>query len=138
MAFFAGSGLGILTHRSLDIMLTGEERARTLGVDMKTLRRALIAMSALLAGVAVSMAGVIGFVGLVIPHVSRILFGPVHGKSIAPACLLGASFMVGADLLARVLAKPEEMPVGIITALAGAPFFLHLLRKGRYEFGDCA
>jgi iron complex transport system permease protein len=136
MTFFAGLGIGILTRRSLDIMLTGEERALALGVDIKTLRRALMATSALLTGIAVSVSGVIGFVGLVIPHISRIVFGPAHGKLIAPACLLGAAFMVGADLLARVLAKPEEMPVGIITALAGAPFFLHLLRKGWYKFGD--
>jgi iron complex transport system permease protein len=105
-------------------------------VDIKTLRYALLAMSALLTGIAVSIAGVIGFVGLVVPHVSRILFGPVHRSLIAPACLLGAAFMVGADLVARVLARPEEMPVGIVTALAGAPFFLHLLRKGWYKFGD--
>ena len=136
MTFFAGLGVGILTRRPLDILLTGEERARTLGVNIKTLRRTLMAMSALLTGVAVSLSGVIGFVGLVIPHMSRILFGAAHGRLIAPVCLLGAVFMVGADLLARVLARPEEMPVGIITALVGAPFFLHLLRKGGYEFGD--
>jgi iron complex transport system permease protein len=134
--FFAGLCSGIFTRRSLDIMLTGEERARTLGVDIKTLRRMIIVISALLAGAAVSISGVIGFVGLVIPHISRTLFGPVHRKLIAPACLLGAAFMVAADLLARVLARPEEMPVGIITALTGAPFFLHLLRKGMYKFGD--
>jgi iron complex transport system permease protein len=136
VTFFVGTGLGISTHRSLDILLTGEERALTFGVDMKTLRRALMVTSALLAGIAVSLSGVIGFVGLVIPHMTRLLFGPIHRRLIAPACLLGATFMVGADLLARVLAKPEEMPVGIITALAGAPFFLHLLRKGGYKFGD--
>jgi iron complex transport system permease protein len=136
VTFFVGSGIGILTHRSLDIMLTGEERALALGVDMKTLRRVLMVTCALLTGIAVSLSGVIGFVGLVIPHMSRMAFGPVHRKLIVPVCFLGAAFMVGADLLARVLAKPEEMPVGIITALAGAPFFLHLLRKGGYEFGD--
>jgi iron complex transport system permease protein len=136
MAFSAGLCVGVLSHRSMDIMLTGEERALTLGVDIKVLRRALIAASALLAGIAVSISGVIGFVGLVIPHISRMLFGPVHRQLIAPACLLGASFMVMADILARVLAKPEEMPAGIITALAGSPFFLHLLRKGMCKFGD--
>jgi iron complex transport system permease protein len=134
--FFAGLFTGIFTRRSLDILLTGEERAGTLGVDTKTLKRALIVVSALLAGVAVSISGVIGFVGLVIPHISRTLFGPVHGRLIAPACLLGAAFMVCADMLARTLSKPEEMPAGIITALAGAPFFLHLLRTGVYKFGD--
>ncbi|MDR1363949.1 MAG: iron ABC transporter permease [Spirochaetaceae bacterium] len=134
--FFAGLCTGILTRRPLDIMLSGEERARSLGVDVKTLRRALMVVSALLAGVSVSISGVIGFVGLVIPHISRTLFGPVHRRLIAPACLLGAAFMVAADLLARVLAKPEEMPAGVITALAGAPFFLHLLRRGMYKFGD--
>ena len=96
----------------------------------------LVVVSALLAGVAVSISGVIVFVGLVIPHISRTLFGPVHGRLIAPACLLGAAFMVFADMLARTLSKPEEMPAGIITALAGAPFFLHLLRTGVYKFGD--
>ncbi|MDR2659837.1 MAG: iron ABC transporter permease [Spirochaetaceae bacterium] len=136
MVFCAGLCAGLLTRRSLDIMLTGEERAHTLGVDTKMLRRILIVISSLLAGVAVSISGVIGFVGLVIPHIGRTLFGPVHGKLIAPICLLGAAFMVCADMLARVLAKPEEMPAGIITALIGAPFFLHLLRTGFYKFGD--
>ncbi|MDR2444341.1 MAG: iron ABC transporter permease [Spirochaetaceae bacterium] len=135
-AFFTGLCVGLMTHRSLDILLTGEERALTLGVDIKALRRLLIAVSALLAGIAVSISGVIGFVGLVIPHISRMLFGPVHRRLIPPACLLGAAFMVLADVLARVLAKPEEMPAGIITALAGSPFFLHLLRKGMRKFGD--
>jgi iron complex transport system permease protein len=136
MSFFVGSCVAILTHRSLDILLTGEERARALGVDMETLRHALMATSALLAGIAVSLSGVIGFVGLIVPHASRALFGPVHRRMIMPACLLGAAFMVGADLLARVLARPEEMPVGVVTALTGAPFFIHLLRKGLYKFGD--
>jgi iron complex transport system permease protein len=136
IVFSAGLGVGFLIHRSLDILLTGEERALTLGVDLKAMRRVLIVTSALLAGVAVSISGVIGFVGLVIPHISRMVFGPVHRRLIGPACLLGAAFMVMADMLARMLAKPEEMPAGIITALAGAPFFLHLLRKGMCTFGD--
>jgi iron complex transport system permease protein len=134
--FSLGLGMALISHPALDILLTGEERALTLGVDLRVLRPALIGASALLAAAAVSIAGVIGFVGLVIPHISRMLFGPVHRRLIPPVCLSGALFMVTADMLARILAKPEEMPVGIITAFTGAPVFLHLLRSGLGTFPD--
>jgi iron complex transport system permease protein len=123
-------------HRSLDVLLLGEERALTIGVDVQRLKYLLIILSSLLTGVMVSLSGVIGFVGLVVPHVSRTLLGPVHRRLIPLSVLLGAIFVVLADILARLLARPEEMPIGIITALTGAPFFMILLRsRSNYTFG---
>lgn len=136
LAFLAGSGALALMHRSLDVLLLGEERALTIGVDIKRLKYILIILSSLLTGIMVSLSGVIGFVGLVVPHVSRTLLGPVHKRLIPLSALLGAIFMVLADILARLLARPEEMPIGIITALTGAPFFMILLRRSNYKFGE--
>jgi iron complex transport system permease protein len=136
LAFLTGfASLGVM-HRSLDVLLLGEERALTIGVDIKRLKYLLIILSSLLTGIMVSLSGVIGFVGLVVPHVSRTLLGPVHKRLIPLSVLLGAIFMVLADILARLLARPEEMPIGIITALTGAPFFMILLRRSNYKFGE--
>ncbi len=135
-AFFLGLCITLLLNRSLDALLMGEERAVTLGVDTKKLKRILIITSSLLTGIMVSVSGVIGFVGLVVPHIARTLFGAAHRRMIPVAMLMGGIFMVAADILARVLAKPEEMPIGIITALIGAPFFLGLLYHSSYKFGE--
>ena len=95
----------------------------------------LIGTSTLLTAVMVSMSGIIGFVGLVVPHVSRQVMGAAHAKMLPAALLAGAGFMIWADVIARVSVAPEELPVGVVTAIAGAPFFLMMLRKSRYEFG---
>lgn len=136
IVFVIGLGISLVLNRSLDALLMGEERAVTLGVDTRVLKRVLIVVSSLLTGVMVSMSGVIGFVGLVVPHVARTLLGSAHRRVIPVAALLGAVFLLLADMLARVLASPEEMPIGIVTALCGAPFFLLLLRKSKYRFGE--
>ena len=106
----------------------------TVGVNVQALKIVIILVSSLSTGVMVSMSGVIGFVGLVVPHISRSLVGTVHRRLIPFAMLLGGIFMVLADMFARIVVAPSELPIGVVTALLGAPFFLFLLRKSGYSF----
>ncbi|WP_303807528.1 FecCD family ABC transporter permease [Aeromonas rivipollensis] len=115
----------------LNALLLGEGEARHLGVNVQALKRRLILLTAAGVGVAVAVAGMIGFVGLVVPHLVRLLAGPNHVRLLPLSALLGAALLLGADMLARTLLAPAEMPVGIITALLGAPFFIWLLVKSR-------
>jgi iron complex transport system permease protein len=117
--------------RDYNAMSLGEEGARQIGVDVERVKRRSLVLGSLLTGVAVSVAGLIGFVGLVVPHVLRILLGPDHRLLLPAAFLGGASFLVLADLVARALVAPNELPVGVVTALIGGPFFLYLLRTRR-------
>ncbi len=100
-------------------------------MNVQSLKRRLILLTAAGVGVAVAVAGMIGFVGLVVPHLVRLLAGPNHVRLLPLSALLGAALLLGADMLARTLMAPAELPVGIITALLGAPFFIWLLVKGR-------
>ncbi len=123
------ASLGILLRaRSLNGMLLGEEAASHLGVDVRRERAILLALASLATAAAVAVSGLIGFVGLVAPHVIRLIVGPNARLVLPLAALLGASLMVGADLAARLLG---EIPVGVVTAVIGAPFFLALLRRTR-------
>ncbi|WP_421234930.1 FecCD family ABC transporter permease [Aeromonas enteropelogenes] len=115
----------------LNALLLGEGEARHLGVDVQALKRRLILLTAAGVGVAVAVSGMIGFVGLVVPHLVRLMAGPNHVRLLPLSALLGAALLLGADMLARTLLAPAELPVGIITALLGAPFFIWLLLKGR-------
>ncbi len=119
------------TAPGLDALLLGDIEARHLGVDTDALKRRAIAWSALLAGFTVAACGVIGFVALVAPHIVRLVCGPGHRVVIPGAALLGAILLLGADLVARSVVAPAEMPIGIVTALIGAPFFLWLLVRHR-------
>jgi iron complex transport system permease protein len=112
--------------RDLNLLALGEEQARQLGVEAERLKTGVIMCAALITAAAVSVSGIIGFVGLVIPHIARKLVGPDHRILLPTAGLLGASFLVWADTLARVIG--ERFPVGILTALLGAPFFFYLLK----------
>ena len=112
--------------RDLNALLLGEADAGALGVDVERSKRALLAISSVLTGAAVAVSGVIGFVGLIVPHGVRLLVGPDHRALVPTAALAGGVFLVAADTLAR--AGATELPVGIVTAAAGAPFFLYLLR----------
>ncbi|WP_417377691.1 vitamin B12 ABC transporter permease BtuC [Halobaculum marinum] len=112
--------------RDLNVLLLGETDARALGVEAERSKRALLAVSSVLTGVAVAVSGVIGFVGLIVPHAVRLLVGPDHRILLPTSALAGGSFLVVADTVAR--AGVAELPVGIVTAAAGAPFFLYLLR----------
>jgi iron complex transport system permease protein len=119
--------------RELNLLLQGEEQARYLGVEVERVKRQLLVISALLTAAAVAVSGIIGFVGLVVPHVMRLLVGPDH-RALFPASLLGgAILLVGADTAARVLIAPAELPIGVLTALLGGPFFLYLLGRWRDE-----
>lgn len=115
--------------KDLNAMTLGDEPATHLGIDVKTVKKILLIFSALVAGVAVAFSGIIGFVGLIIPHIMRILVGPNHRILLPASALAGGIFLIWADVVARTIASPTEIPVGIITALCGAPFFIYLLRK---------
>lgn len=112
--------------RDLNILLFGEEDAHALGIEVETTKRVLLAVSSIMTAAAVAVAGVIGFVGLIVPHGMRLLVGPDHRILLPTSALAGATFLVAADTLAR--AQPGQLPVGIVTAFIGAPFFLYLLR----------
>jgi iron complex transport system permease protein len=115
--------------RDLNLLLLGEEPAIHLGSDVEKVKLILLASSSLVAAAAVSVSGIIGFVGLIIPHSVRFLVGPDHRTLLPAAALVGAIFMVLADTIARTVGGAVEIPVGVITALCGAPFFIYLLRR---------
>ena len=115
--------------RSLNLLALGEEAAAQLGTDVSVVRRRTFLASALLVGAAVSVSGVIGFVGLIVPHCLRLVLGPDQRLLVPASFLGGAMFLVAADLVARVLVAPTEIPVGVVTALCGGPFFIFLLRR---------
>lgn len=115
--------------RYLNILLLGDEAAQSLGVAAQRTRMVLLAVASLVTGAAVSVSGVIAFVGLVTPHIIRILVGPDHRLLLPASAFGGAIFLIAADLFARLVIRPVELQVGIVTAFVGAPFFLYLLRK---------
>ena len=115
--------------RSLDLMALGESEARHLGVDIDLVRSMVLFAAGLVVGAAVGAVGVVGFVGLLIPHLVRLGTGPGHRSLLTGSALAGAAFVAGADTVARTLASPIEIPVGLITAAVGGPFFLWLLRR---------
>lgn len=117
--------------RELDLMTFGEEQAAVLGVDLKRTKWALICVVALLTGTCVAFSGIIGFVDLIAPHVVRRFFGPGHRRLIPLCAVFGGTFMVACDLAARTLASPSEIPIGSITALIGAPFFIYVFLANR-------
>lgn len=123
-----------LHGRLLNVMQLDEQQAEQLGVNVERTKLVVLLASSLAAAAAVSVAGIIGFVGLVVPHVVRLLLGPDYRRLLPLAALLGASFLILADLAARTAVSPGELPVGVITAFLGAPFFLYLLRRQRKAF----
>ncbi|CAM3464268.1 FecCD family ABC transporter permease [Parendozoicomonas haliclonae] len=128
--------VGLISHaRGLNALLLGESEARHLGFHVQRLKIRLITMTALGVGVAVSISGMIGFVGLVVPHLVRMTIGPDHRYLMPASALLGGSLLLIADVLARIVVSPAELPIGIVTALLGAPFFMSLLWKQRGRIG---
>lgn len=111
----------------LDALALGEKEAGHVGVDVERLKRRLVAQVALAVGAGVAISGVVGFVGLIAPHIVRLMLGPSHRTLLPAAALFGGAFVVLADALARVLVAPAELPIGVLTALVGGPFFLWLL-----------
>jgi iron complex transport system permease protein len=130
----AGMFLAYSLASDLNAFLLGEEQAAHLGVNVERRKLVLLMAGSLLTGAAVSISGLVGFIGLVVPHVARLIFGPDHYLLLPASALLGSLFLVLADLLARVLMAPAEIPVGIITAMGGAPFFIYLLRQSKREY----
>ncbi len=124
-----GLALAIFLARDLNALSLGEDAAATLGVNVERSKRLLLLASTLLTAGAVAMSGIIGFVGLLVPHICRLLFGPDHRLLLPASALVGGIFLVMADLLSRILLANAELPVGVITSICGGPFFLYLLRR---------
>jgi iron complex transport system permease protein len=121
--------------RALNAMLLGEADARHLGIRTERVKRQVIGLTALTVGATTAITGLIGFVGLVVPHLVRLVLGPDHRTLLPASALLGATLLIAADLLARTLIQPAEIPIGILTALGGAPFFLMLLLRDQGRNG---
>lgn len=135
LASSLGLGLLLLFARPLDAMLLGEEAAQHLGLPVERIKSLLIGAAALITGMLVAAAGAIGFVGLIIPHATRSIVGVLHRKLALVAYFAGGIFLVWADLFSRSVLQPQELPIGIVTAICGVPFFLYLLRNKPYRFG---
>jgi iron complex transport system permease protein len=128
-----GLALLALLGRQLNVLQFGDEQARQMGLDVERSKLIIVVAASLVAATAVAFSGIIAFVGLIVPHVVRLLWGPDYRRTLPLAILVGGSFLLAADVVARVILAPRELPVGVITAVVGAPFFLWLLyrTKGR-------
>ena len=121
--------------KSLDILLVGDTSAIILGINVKWIKALFLILTTLLTSALIAVTGSIGFIGLVVPHICRTLVGSDHKKLVLLSSLIGAIFLIGSDVMARGLFPPLELPIGIITALVGGPFFLYLISKKNYSFG---
>lgn len=130
---FVGSAIIFMLSRELNALVTGDDSAKSLGIETERVKKLLIVVCSAVVAACVSVSGVIGFVGLIIPHCVRMLFGADHRTMLPYAGIVGAIFMVFCDMLARTLTKPSEIPVGVITAMIGAPYFIFLLLRKRKE-----
>lgn len=126
-------GVAVLMRQAprLNLLALGEEQALQLGVEAERVKRAVFVAASLVTGAAISAAGSIGFVGLIVPHAARLLLGPDNRALVPTSAALGAAFLIVADLGARTIAAPTELPVGVITSFCGAPLFVYLLRRRR-------
>ena len=130
--------VGLAVHSWLDAYATGSDTAASLGVPVRALRIGLFVSQGLLVGVLVAVAGGIGFVGLIIPHAARLVVGATHRAMLPVAAAAGALFLVWVDVISRVVAAPQEMPLGIVTGIIGAPVFLLLMGRRAYTFGNAS
>ena len=126
-----GFALMYLCARPLNLFLFDEEQARQLGIPVERVKLMIVVAATLTTAAAVAFSGLIGFVGLIVPHAARLVVGPDHRRLLPLAALGGAGFLMLADLIARTVIAPEELPLGVVTAFAGAPFFLYLLRRAK-------
>lgn len=124
-------------YRILNLMLLGDEVSITLGTDLRRYRQIYLVITSLMVGLVVYSAGMIGFVGLIIPHIVRVFFGTDHKKLIPISALLGAIFLIWADVLSRIIIENAELPIGILISMVGAPFFVYLMIRKSYGFGGC-
>ena len=121
-------------HTEMDMLLLDEGSALASGLPLQKTRVLLLLLATVAVATCVSFFGVIGFIGLMAPHMARLILGPKHSKMLLPTCLFGALLLLGSDTLARLLLPTGEMPVGVITSILGAPLFIWMLRKGRYSY----
>ena len=128
-------GLGVLTFsgHALNVLQFGDDQAQQLGLNVTRAKRIILIAASLATAAAVAFSGIIGFIGLIVPHLSRLWFGPDYRRLLPLSALGGATALLVCDILARILLAPQEIPVGIITALAGAPFFLWVLRRSKNQ-----
>jgi iron complex transport system permease protein len=133
LALVLAIGVAVLSREAgqLNLLALGEEQALQLGVEAERVKRLVFVAASLITGAAISAAGSIGFVGLIVPHAARLLLGPDNRALVPAAGLLGAAFLILADLAARTVVAPAELPVGVITSFCGAPLFIYLLRTRR-------
>lgn len=130
-----GIGLLVLLGRPLNVLQFGDEQAKQLGLNVERYKLVIVVTASLVAAVAVSFSGIIGFVGLIVPHVVRLIWGPDYRRLIPLATLAGGSFLLATDIVARMIMAPSVLPVGVVTAIIGAPFFLWLLRRSKKDVG---
>jgi iron complex transport system permease protein len=136
LPFFAALFIGSFwLARGLDALSVGEAEAFHMGVDTQRLKRLAVVLVAAGVGAAVAVSGVIGFVGLVVPHLLRLSGGPMHGRLLMGSALAGAALLIVSDIVARTVAVPAEVPIGIVTAFIGAPYFLYLIHRNRAALG---
>ncbi len=128
-----GMGMLIFFGHALNVLQFGEEEAQQMGLDVDRAKTLIIITASLTTAVAVAFSGIIGFIGLIVPHIVRIVWGPDYRRLIPLSIILGSTALLLADMLARILLAPSTIPVGIVTALAGAPFFLWILRRAKRE-----
>mgnify|MGYP001423485034 CR=1 FL=1 len=131
---FTGILLSYFFARDLNMVALGEDTAQHLGVNTGRTKKILLALGSMVTAAAVSISGLIGFVGLMIPHITRLIIGPDHRILLPASVIVGAIFLVVCDAIARVVTGAAELPVGIITALAGGPFFIFLLRRKKLSY----
>ena len=132
----AGLAVSVLFARDLNLMALGEEPAAHLGLDVEWTKKLFFLLASLMTGATVAACGLIGFVGLIVPHTVRLVAGPDHRRLVTASALAGAAFLVLADSVARTIIAPREVPIGVITAILGGPFFLGLLRKRKASYWD--
>jgi iron complex transport system permease protein len=132
LIILVGASIWFLSiSNTLNAIMVGDETALTLGISPRKNRIYVFIVSSLITGIMVAFSGIIGFVGLIIPHISRLIIGGNNVKVIPASMLIGAIFLVWADILARTLIQPEDLPIGIITGLVGGGFFLWLLNRSQ-------
>ena len=132
----ASLAISVLFARDLNLIALGDEPAAHLGLDVEWTKKLFFLLASLMTGATVAACGLIGFVGLIVPHTVRLLAGPDHRRLVTASALAGAAFLLLADSVARTIMAPREVPIGVITAMLGGPFFLGLLRRRRTSYGE--
>ena len=131
-----GLAVSALFARDLNVMALGDEPASHLGLDVEWTKKLFFLLASMMTGATVAACGLIGFVGLIVPHTVRLVVGPDHRRLVIDSALAGAAFLVLADSVARTVIAPREVPIGVITAILGGPFFLGLLKQRKTSYWD--